>query len=251
MKKLLSFIACATIATSIATEAKAAEVTVKKGDTLWSISKDYDVSTEDIKTWNDLDSDIIKVNDTLDLQVEKTHKVKKGDTLWSLAKDNDNTVDDLMKWNKLSSEKIYVGEELVVDNGMEKKDADSAVKEEKQEEKQEKKAVKTASAPVEKDDSGNAETVTVSATAYTADCKGCSGITATGIDLKENPNKKVIAVDPKVIPLGSTVYVEGYGKAVAGDTGGAIKGNKIDLFMSSEKDALNWGRKQVEVKIID
>ena len=81
MKKLLSFIACATIATSIATEAKAAEVTVKEGDTLWSISKDYDVSTEDIKTWNDLNSDIIKVNDTLDLQVEKTHKVKKGDTL--------------------------------------------------------------------------------------------------------------------------------------------------------------------------
>ena len=55
--------------------------------------------------------------------------------------------------------------------------------------------------------------------------------TATGINLRSNPNLKVIAVDPSVIPLGSKVWVEGYGYAVAGDTGGAIKGNKIDLFM--------------------
>lgn len=240
MKKLLSFIACATIATSIGTEAKAAEVTVKKGDTLWSISQDYNVSTEDIKSWNDLDSDIIKINDTLDLQVEKKYKVKSGDTLWSIAKDNDNTVEDLMEWNGLSSEKIYAGEELVVDNGIEKKDTT------KNEE-----AKESAAKTVNKDDSGNAETLTVSATAYTADCEGCSGVTATGIDLNENPNQKVIAVDPKVIPLGSTVYVEGYGKAIAGDTGGAIKGKKIDLFMSSEKQALKWGRQQVEVKILD
>jgi 3D (Asp-Asp-Asp) domain-containing protein len=236
MKKLLSFIACATIATSIGTEAKAAEVTVKKGDTLWSISQDYNVSTEDIKSWNDLDSDIIKINDTLDLQVEKKYKVKSGDTLWSIAKDNDNTVEDLMEWNDLSSEKIYADEELVVDNGIEKKDTT------KNEE-----AKESAAKTVNKDDSGNAETLTVSATAYTADCEGCSGVTATGIDL----NEKVIAVDPKVIPLGSTVYVEGYGKAIAGDTGGAIKGKKIDLFMSSEKQALKWGRQQVEVKILD
>jgi N-acetylmuramoyl-L-alanine amidase len=240
MKKLLSFIACATIATSIGTEAKAAEVTVKKGDTLWSISQDYNVSTEDIKSWNDLDSDIIKINDTLDLQVEKKYKVKSGDTLWSIAKDNDNTVEDLMEWNDLSSEKIYAGEELVVDNGIEKKDTT------KNEE-----AKESAAKTVNKDDSGNAETLTVSATAYTADCEGCSGVTATGIDLNENPNQKVIAVDPKVIPLGSTVYVEGYGKAIAGDTGGAIKGKKIDLYMSSEKQALKWGRQQVEVKILD
>ncbi len=240
MKKLLSFIACATIATSIGTEAKAAEVTVKKGDTLWSISQDYNVSTEDIKSWNDLDSDIIKINDTLDLQVEKKYKVKSGDTLWSIAKDNDNTVEDLMKWNDLSTEKIYAGEELIVDNGIEKK---ATTKNEE--------AKESAAKTVNKDDSGNAETLTVSATAYTADCEGCSGVTATGIDLNENPNQKVIAVDPKVIPLGSTVYVEGYGQAIAGDTGGAIKGKKIDLFMSSEKQALKWGRQQVEVKILD
>src|SRR5690606_14257941 len=83
--------------------------------------------------------------------------------------------------------------------------------------------------------------MTVSATAYTAYCAGCSGITATGIDLRSNPNQKVIAVDPTVIPLGSTVWVEGYGTAIAGDTGGAIKGNKIDVFIPSKDGALQWG----------
>lgn len=91
----------------------------------------------------------------------------------------------------------------------------------------------------------------VSATAYTAFCAGCSGITATGINLKANPGLKVIAVDPSVIPLGSKVWVEGYGYAVAGDTGGAIKGNKIDLFMPNKSDALAFGRKQVKVKILN
>ncbi|HET7628723.1 MAG TPA: peptidoglycan-binding protein [Bacillales bacterium] len=91
----------------------------------------------------------------------------------------------------------------------------------------------------------------VESTAYTANCAGCSGITATGINLLENPGAKVIAVDPDVIPLGSTVWVEGYGYAVAGDTGGAIDGNRIDVFFADRSDALNWGRKEVKVKIVD
>ena len=91
----------------------------------------------------------------------------------------------------------------------------------------------------------------VSATAYTAGCNGCSGITATGINLKANPNLKVIAVDPSVIPLGSKVWVEGYGHAVAGDTGGAIKGNKIDLHMPTKQSAYNFGKRQVKIKVIN
>src|SRR5699024_10937641 len=55
--------------------------------------------------------------------------------------------------------------------------------------------------------------ITMSATGYTAKCTGCSGITATGIDLNKNPNAKVVAVDPSVIPLGSRVWVSGYGEA--------------------------------------
>jgi len=91
----------------------------------------------------------------------------------------------------------------------------------------------------------------VTATAYTAYCNGCSGITATGIDLRSNPGLKVIAVDPRVIPLGSKVWVEGYGYAIAGDTGGAIKGMKIDLFIPTTEQAFAFGRKQLRIKVLD
>ncbi|PJO45250.1 G5 and 3D domain-containing protein, partial [Lysinibacillus xylanilyticus] len=77
----------------------------------------------------------------------------------------------------------------------------------------------------------------VTATAYTPNCTGCSGISATGINLKSNSGLKVIAVDPSVIKLGSKVWVEGYGTAIAGDTGGAIKGNRIDILVQSESQA--------------
>ena len=91
----------------------------------------------------------------------------------------------------------------------------------------------------------------VTATAYTAYCKGCSGTSAAGIDLRSNPELKVIAVDPSVIKLGSKVWVEGYGIAVAADTGGAIKGNKIDIFVPSETQAINWGVKIVRIKVLN
>jgi uncharacterized protein YabE (DUF348 family) len=90
----------------------------------------------------------------------------------------------------------------------------------------------------------------VTSTAYTANCNGCSGSTATGINLHKNPNIKVIAVDPKVIPLGTKVYVEGYGYAIAADTGSAVKGHKIDVFFSSISDAYRWGRRTVKIKIL-
>lgn len=91
----------------------------------------------------------------------------------------------------------------------------------------------------------------MNSTAYTAYCSGCSGTTATGIDLRAHPDAKVVAVDPSVIPLGTKLYVEGYGYAVAGDTGGAIKGKRIDLFMASRDDALHWGRRTVKVRILN
>ncbi|GAB6557856.1 MULTISPECIES: cell wall-binding protein EntD [Bacillus] len=98
--------------------------------------------------------------------------------------------------------------------------------------------------------------ITVEATAYTAHPSengtyGGRVLTAMGHDLTANPNMKVIAVDPKVIPLGSKVWVEGYGEAIAGDTGGAIKGNRIDVLVGSDGSADNWGRKSVKVKVIE
>lgn len=100
-------------------------------------------------------------------------------------------------------------------------------------------------------DPGKGKEYVMQATAYTAYCNGCSGITATGINLRKNPHLKVIAVDPKVIPLGSKVWVEGYGVAVAADVGGAIKGNRIDVFIPNKKDAYRFGRRTVKVRVLD
>src|SRR5699024_6846627 len=92
---------------------------------------------------------------------------------------------------------------------------------------------------------------TVEATAYGPDCSGCSGVSATGMDLKQKPTPKVIAVDPSVIPLGSKVWVEGYGTAIAADTGGNIVGNRIDLHFPSKQAANGFGVKEVKVKILN
>lgn len=108
---------------------------------------------------------------------------------------------------------------------------------------------KPESKPTPKPSEPDNKSFTVTSTAYTADCNGCSGVTSTGIDLKANPNAKVIAVDPSVIPLGSIVHVEGYGHAIAGDTGSAIRGNKIDVFVPTQKQATSWGVRTVKVTI--
>jgi len=70
--------------------------------------------------------------------------------------------------------------------------------------------------------------------------------TATG----KQPAVGIVAVDPSVIPLGSRLYVEGYGYAQAEDVGGAVKGNKIDLFMEEYQQCVNWGRRTVKVYIL-
>ncbi len=104
---------------------------------------------------------------------------------------------------------------------------------------------------VQTNEQNDGQTMYVTATAYTAHCDGCTGITYTGINLKDNPNQKVIAVDPNVIPLGSKVWVEGYGTAIAADIGGAIKGNRIDVFIPNEADAKRFGMQQLRIKIVE
>ncbi|MGG0237386.1 SH3 domain-containing protein [Bacillus rhizoplanae] len=117
-------------------------------------------------------------------------------------------------------------------------------------------ATQTKAAPTKAAPAGGRE-LTVEATAYTADPSENGGthgghvLTAMGHDLTANPNMKMVAVDPKVIPLGSKIWVEGYGEAIAGDTGGAIKGNRIDVLVGSDAAANQWGRKHVKVKILD
>lgn len=59
--------------------------------------------------------------------------------------------------------------------------------------------------------------------------------------------KRTIAVDPKIIPLGSVLYVEGYGVFIAEDTGGKIKNNRLDIFVNTKKEAINLGVKKAKV----
>ncbi len=159
---------------------------------------------------------------------EHTYKVQNGDTLWSISKKNQITVQQLKSWNQLKSDIIKPNQVLKV-----------APASATAETKPPAPAVKAASY----------KEITVKATAYTASCKNCSGITATGLNLKKNPNLKVISVDPKVIPLGSKVFVPGYGEAIAGDKGSSVKGNKIDVFIPSQKQAIQWGNKTVKIKV--
>lgn len=88
-------------------------------------------------------------------------------------------------------------------------------------------------------------------TAYSsdpADTLGGGTITATGQNLLSNP--MAVAVDPNVIPLGTKLYVEGYGEAYAVDTGGAIKGNIIDVHFPTYDQCIQWGRRTVKVTIL-
>ena len=86
------------------------------------------------------------------------------------------------------------------------------------------------------------EVHTMTATAYTH----TGNRTATGIW----PKVGIVAVDPRVIPLGTRLYVDGYGYATAADVGGAIKGKRIDVFMETRAECRQWGRRPVQVFVL-
>ncbi|OFG68247.1 resuscitation-promoting factor [Listeria monocytogenes] len=106
--------------------------------------------------------------------------------------------------------------------------------------------VSTSSSSASSSPSSGGKTYRMESTAYSG-----GGITAYGINLSANPGLKVIAVDPRVIPLGSKVWVEGYGEAIAGDTGGVIKGNIVDVYFPNESQCYSWGRRMVTVKVLN
>ncbi|WP_257062125.1 3D domain-containing protein [Priestia megaterium] len=254
---------------------------VEKGDTLWKVAQKHSVSVDELKDANNLTSNIIYPNQELNVATikEMTHKVQQGNTLWSISQQYGVTVDQIKEWNGLKSDLIYPGEQLKIQspNGQAQQSSPSVAQaapeaqqaqapaEQTQEEQQQAQAeqaqkeqqqaqaeqAQKEQQPAESSQQASGKSMTVEATAYTANCAGCSGTTATGVDLKANPNQKVIAVDPSVIPLGSKVYVEGYGEAVAADTGGAIKGNRIDVFVPAEGDAQQFGRKSVKITVMN
>ena len=105
----------------------------------------------------------------------------------------------------------------------------------------------SASSSTGESSTGSGRVLQMESTAYSWREAGASNLSATGIDLSKESN--VVAVDPSVIPLGSLVKVSGYGFAIAGDTGGAIQGNIIDVHFDSIDQCTAWGRRQVTVEI--
>lgn len=116
---------------------------------------------------------------------------------------------------------------------------------EKRKKEQEEKEKQAQSAP--KNVSGR--TITMRSTAYTSDPSENGGYSTTAMGTAIRYG--VAAVDPNVIPLGTRLYIEGYGYARAEDTGGAIKGNKIDLVFGSKAQSNSWGRRTVKVTILN
>lgn len=176
----------------------------------------------------------------------ESYTIKQGDTLSAIAYENKVSLSTLSTANPSINDlnKIYIGDEIEIpiyktQDEIELTEIETDKKQSKQIETDEKQPKEV----------NNYHEMIVEATAYTAYCDGCVGITKTGIDIRKNPHLKVIAVDPRVIPLNSKVWVEGYGEAIAGDIGGAIKGNKIDVFIPNLEQAYQWGRKQVKIKV--
>lgn len=315
-KTIVSLAAGFLLAGAAATSVSAQEYKVQEGDTLSGIGHEYDVSVDDLKAWNDLDSDFIVVNQLLDInnddnsdnaenqdvapvadQMQQEAPVEPSDDQ-AADEEGDQEVDqpEADKEEASPEEETQPESEPSDDQGAEQEDAnaeepqqeandeavenneDEAVEQEPaNEEPAEEQALQEASddqdAEEEADpeanqseandeeatndedkdqdadtsDSEEGKTMTMSSTAYTAGCEGCSGTTADGTELSGDEN--VVAVDPDKIPIGSEVHVEGYGDAVAADTGGDINGERIDLHMGDEDEANDWGRQNVKVTV--
>ncbi|KKE79012.1 LysM peptidoglycan-binding domain-containing protein [Oceanobacillus caeni] len=263
MKNLVAVFLGLILASFVGITVASAQHEVQKGDTLWEIALAHNTTVESLMEVNNLKGTLIYPKQILQTEGGKEVKqekqqghqegyyiVKKGDTLGKISGNNGLTVTQLKSMNNLSSNMIYAGQKLTLNGNVPAVNSNPAsdakvtsieVKEEKE----------TTQESTNNDSTPQGKTISVEATAYTAHCTGCSGITATGVDLRSNPNAKVIAVDPNVIPLGTKVHVEGYGYATASDTGGAINGNKIDIHVPTKEQANNWGRRTVEVTIVD
>ncbi|MFE3894872.1 MULTISPECIES: LysM peptidoglycan-binding domain-containing protein [unclassified Priestia] len=224
---------------------------VQQGNTLWSISQQYGVTVDQIKEWNGLTSDLIYPGEQLKIQSPNGQAQQSSPSVAQAAPEaqqaqapaeQTQTEQQQAQTEQTQTEQQQAQAEQA-QTEQQQAQAEQAQKEQQQAQAQQQ--------PAESSQQASGKSMTVEATAYTANCAGCSGTTATGVDLKANPNQKVIAVDPSVIPLGSKVYVEGYGEAVAADTGGAIKGNRIDVFVPSEGDAQQFGRKSVKITVMN
>ncbi|HFK1543422.1 TPA: 3D domain-containing protein [Bacillus cereus] len=218
--------------------------------------------------WYDCKQDYDRLESTY--SVTKAQLLKQEDKVAQQEKEINNLNSNLKTVNKekesvskekevLTQEKISLTQER--DALMqEKQNLESEIKVEREknsakktEEYSENKEPEVQSAPQAKKDSGDNgyqgwKKMNVQATGYSnvADELGGGDVTAIGTGVRWG----VIAVDPNIIPLGSTVYIPAFGQTfIAEDTGGVIKGNIIDIFFNHGDQARTWGRKNIEIYV--
>jgi 3D (Asp-Asp-Asp) domain-containing protein len=256
MNKFKVFIAISVLSGTIGANVFAKEIKVSDNAPMLEEVKQKQIKTEEVYSLNN------NSDQAPSIPKKEHYTIKPYDTLSEIAITHDVTVEEIKVWNELSTNLIHPGREIILFHSSEEVTPNSDPKSDNKEsipsdpaelETEVNNDLLTNNTQNTGDNQNETEVqgLTVTATAYTASCEGCSGITATGVNILDNPDEKVIAVDPSVIPLGSKVYVEGYGYATAADTGGAIKGNKIDVFIPEHQDAINWGVKKVEVTVLN
>src|SRR5690625_789885 len=241
-------------------------------------SEDVGAQELDAASWTPRTVEEIK-NDLDVGEEETTYTFQWGDTLSAIARATDLSVNKLVQINDINNANlIYAGntihlsgdqqivtvekeDEVVSYNvgGSEEEEVTQVetpeeVKEtvkEKKETPAEKNKASEPKAEVKSENQSSVQgkTLTVEATAYSTNQASLSDFTFTGNNLRENPY--VIAVDPTVIPLGSKVHVPGFGTYIAGDTGSAIKGNRIDIHITDLDAAWAFGRQTMEVTIVE
>lgn len=184
------------------------------------------------------------------------YTVESGDTLINIATAFEVDVSELIKWNEhlTNDSPLQIDEVIQIETNLttetikpEKLTWETETNEEALPVSNQQDTVIEETSAASSD--ASTEKMTVVATAYSRNQPSLTNITALGIDLSQNP--QVIAVDPTVIPLGTKVYVEGYGEAIAGDTGSAIIGNRVDLHMDSIDESFKWGIQEVELTILN
>lgn len=240
-------------------------VTVEPGDTVYSIAQRYHTDVQTIALANDLhDPSLIHVGDRLRVPQAKGfyYEVQKGESLADIADTYGVPVETIKEMNPgIDQDELVTGKELFLKNPKrwpQKKSSNiqlaSRNREPKKSTASDTSDAQSASAEATADRTflGN-----FTLTAYTAGPESTGkrpgdpgyGITASGAKVKPGVT---IAADPRIIPMGSTVYIEGIGTRVVQDTGSAIKGHRIDIYIPDLSEARQFGvKKDVKVYRVD